>query len=99
MTLELNKELAKRAVVLLRASSKQQTDREHDFDIPQQKSILLPFVEPKGWDLVKVFTEGGVSGFKVSANDRDAMNIPPQTVHHHRANCARKPHRLSMLTA
>lgn len=73
MTLALNKELAKRAVVLLRASSKQQTDREHDFDIPQQKSILLPFVESKGWDLVKVFTEGGVSGFKVSANDRDAI--------------------------
>lgn len=62
-----------RVVVLLRASSKQQTDREHDFDIPQQKSILLPFVESKGWDLVKVFTEGGVSGFKVSANDRDAI--------------------------
>ena len=32
MTLALNKELAKRAIVLLRASSKQQTDREHDFD-------------------------------------------------------------------
>ncbi len=62
-----------RVVVLLRASSKQQTDREHDFDIPQQKSILLPYVESQGWELVKVFTEGGVSGFKVSANNRDAI--------------------------
>lgn len=62
-----------RVVVLLRASSKQQTDREHDFDIPQQKSILLPFVDSQGWELVKVFTEGGVSGFKVSANNRDAI--------------------------
>ena len=62
-----------RAVILLRASSKQQTDREHDFDIPQQKSILLPFVDSQGWELVKVFTEGGVSGFKVSANNRDAI--------------------------
>ncbi len=62
-----------RAVVLLRASSKQQTDREHDFDIPQQKSILLPFVDSQGWELVKVFTEGGISGFKVSANNRDAI--------------------------
>lgn len=51
MTLLFNKEWAKRAVVLLRASSKQQTDREHDFDIPQQKSILLPFVELKSDDL------------------------------------------------
>ena len=48
MTLALNKELAKRAIMLLRVSSKQQTDRENDFDIPQQKSILLPFVESKG---------------------------------------------------
>lgn len=62
-----------RVVVLLRASSKQQTDREHDFDIPQQKSILIPFVDSQGWELVKVFTEGGVSGFKVSANNRDAI--------------------------
>ena len=62
-----------RVVVLLRASSKQQTDREHDFDIPQQKSILLPFVDSQGWELVKVFTEGVISGFKVSANNRDAI--------------------------
>ncbi len=62
-----------RVVVLLRASSKQQTDREHDFDIPQQKSILLPYVESQGWELVKVFTEGGISGFKISANNRDAI--------------------------
>lgn len=62
-----------RVVVLLRASSKQQTDREHDFDIPQQKSILLPFVESKGWNLIRVFTEGGVSGFKISASKRDAI--------------------------
>ncbi len=57
-----------RVVVLLRASSKQQTDREHDFDIPQQKSILLPFVDSQGWELVKVFTEGGGSiGFYACA--------------------------------
>jgi resolvase domain protein len=62
-----------RVVVLLRASSKQQTDREHDFDIPQQKAILLPFVESKGWKLIRTFTEGGVSGYKVSANNRDAI--------------------------
>lgn len=69
----LQEKSKERVVVLLRASSKQQTDKEHDFDIPQQKSILLPFVESKGWELIKTFTEGGVSGFKVSANDRDAI--------------------------
>ena len=62
-----------RAVILLRASSKQQTDREHDFDIPQQKKILLPYVASQNWELVKVFTEGGISGFKVSASNRDVI--------------------------
>lgn len=62
-----------RAVNLYRASSKQQTDQEHDFDIPLQKQILRAYVEEKGYELVKEFVEGGVSGFKVSANDRDAI--------------------------
>lgn len=62
-----------RVVVLLRASSKKQTDQNNDFDIPQQKSILLPFVEEEKLKLIKVFVEGGVSGFKTRANDRDAI--------------------------
>ena len=62
-----------RAVNLYRASSKQQTDKEHDFDIPLQKQILREYVASSGWELVKEFTEGGVSGYKVSANDRDAI--------------------------
>ncbi len=76
-----------RVVVLLRASSKQQTDREHDFDIPQQKSILLPYVESQGWELVKVFTEGGVSGFKVSANNRDAIQDIKKMADKHEFDC------------
>ena len=42
-----------RAVILLRASSKQQTDREHDFDIPQQKKILLPYVASQNWEYLR----------------------------------------------
>ena len=41
-----------RVVVLLRASSKKQTDQNNDFDIPQQKSILLPFVEEEKLKLI-----------------------------------------------
>lgn len=78
--LELEQE---RVVVLLRASSKQQTDREHDFDIPQQKAILLPFVESKGWKLIKTFTEGGISGYKVSASKRDAIQDIKQMADNH----------------
>lgn len=72
-----------RAVALYRASSKQQTDRNNDFDIPLQKEILRPFIQGKGWELVKEFVEGGISGFKVSANDRDAVQeIKQMAVRH-----------------
>lgn len=72
-TFSTQKEKPARAVLLLRASSKKQTDQEHDFDIPQQRTILVPFIAQRGWDLIRTFTEGGVSGYKVSAADRDAI--------------------------
>lgn len=82
MTLALNKKLTKRAVVSLRASFKQQTNRDHEFDKHQQKSIVLQFIESKVWDLVKIFTDGGVLGFNVSANDRDDIqNIKKMADH------------------
>jgi DNA invertase Pin-like site-specific DNA recombinase len=72
-----------RAIALYRASSKQQTDRNNDFDIPLQKEILRPFIQSRGWELVKEFVEGGISGFKVSAEDRDAVQeIKQMAVRH-----------------
>jgi DNA invertase Pin-like site-specific DNA recombinase len=61
-----------RAVALYRASTKQQTDRDTN-DIPTQKDIVKSFISKNKWELVKEFTEGGISGFKTSANDRDAV--------------------------
>ena len=68
-----------RIVSLLRASSKIQTSKVRDettgkieYDIPQQRNILNPWITGMG-DHIKEFVEGGVSGFKVSANDRDAI--------------------------
>jgi DNA invertase Pin-like site-specific DNA recombinase len=72
-------ETAQRVVNLYRASSKQQTEKKNnegitEYDVPLQRDILRPFVERQpNWTLVKEFVEGGVSGFKVSANDRDAL--------------------------
>ena len=61
-----------RIVLLYRASSKQQTDSNND--IPLQRNILKPWAEEKGYEYVCEFCEGGVSGYKVHAADRDALN-------------------------
>ena len=60
-----------RVVLLYRASSKKQTDSEND--IPLQRNILKPWAERQGWNFVKEFVEGGISGYKVSAANRDAL--------------------------
>jgi DNA invertase Pin-like site-specific DNA recombinase len=60
-----------RVVLLYRASSKQQTDANND--IPLQRDILKPWAERQGWQYIFEFCEGGVSGYKVRAADRDAI--------------------------
>ncbi len=60
----------KRVCCLYRVSTKGQV--EHD-DIPMQKQACQEFCERNGWEIVNEFSEKGVSGFKVSAKDRDAI--------------------------
>ena len=56
---------------LYRVSTKGQVDKD---DIPMQKQECREFVERQnGWVIKKEFLEKGVSGFKVSANNRDAI--------------------------
>lgn len=57
---------------LYRVSTKQQVDKTKD-DIPMQREACHEFAERMGWTIGKEFLEKGVSGFKVSANDRDAI--------------------------
>ena len=59
-----------RVYTLYRVSTMGQVDKD---DIPMQKQVCREFAESKGWDIVKEFSEKGVSGFKVSAKDRDAI--------------------------
>ena len=61
-----------RVACLYRVSTKKQVDVVKD-DIPMQKIACKEFSESKGWVIVKEFYEKGVSGFKVSAEDRDAI--------------------------
>jgi DNA invertase Pin-like site-specific DNA recombinase len=62
----------KRAYCLYRVSTKKQVDKLKD-DIPMQKIACHEFAEEKNWLIAKEFYEKGISGFKVSANDRDTI--------------------------
>lgn len=60
----------KRVYCLYRVSTLGQVDQN---DIPMQRIDCRRYAEQQGWTIVKEFTEKGVSGFKVAAEDRDAI--------------------------
>lgn len=59
-----------RVYALYRVSSLGQVEKD---DIPMQKQYCREFATRQGWTIVREFSEKGVSGFKVSAKDRDAI--------------------------
>ena len=60
-----------RVCCLYRVSTLGQVEKN---DIPMQKEACREFVQQyPGWKIVKEFSEKGISGFKVSAKDRDAI--------------------------
>lgn len=62
----------KKVYCLYRVSTKKQVDKAKD-DIPMQKIACTEFAERNNWVITKEFYEKGISGFKVSAEDRDAI--------------------------
>lgn len=62
----------KRVFALYRVSTAGQVDKGSN-DIPMQEQACAKFCERMGWDIVDSRSEKGVSGFKVSADDRDAI--------------------------
>ena len=60
----------KKAYCLYRVSSIGQVIKD---DIPMQKEACHQYAEAQGWQIAKEFFEKGVSGFKVSADDRDQV--------------------------
>ncbi len=60
------------AYCLYRVSTVGQVDKVKD-DIPMQKQVCHEFAERQGWIIGKEFYEKGVSGLKVSAANRDAI--------------------------
>ena len=60
-----------RVNTLYRVSTKGQVDKD---DIPMQKKACHEFADKMdGWVIIKEYYEKGVSGFKVSAEERDAI--------------------------
>ena len=59
-----------RVYCLYRVSTKGQVDKD---DIPMQRQECRLFAEKMGWTICKEYYEKGVSGYKVSAEDRDAI--------------------------
>ena len=62
----------KRVCCLYRVSTKKQVDNSKD-DIPMQKTACHEFAERNNWYIAYEFYEKGISGFKVSAENRDAV--------------------------
>ena len=60
----------KRVYCLYRVSTLGQVEKD---DIPMQKQACHEFANRQGWEIIKEFSEKGVSGFKVSAKDRDEI--------------------------
>lgn len=65
----------KRVYCLYRVSTTHQVEyaENGDGDIPMQKTACHEFAGKQGWTIVKEFLEKGISGYKVSANNRDAI--------------------------
>ena len=70
--------IPKRVKVLYRVSTKKQYDKLRD-DIPMQKKVCHEFAERQGWIIVGEVYEKGISGYKVSAEKRDAIQALKQS--------------------
>ena len=60
----------KRVYCLYRVSTVGQVEKK---DIPMQQQACHAFAAEKGWQIVEEFFEKGVSGYKRSANQREAL--------------------------
>ena len=75
----LEKELV-RVACLYRVSTTKQVDHDeqNQADIPVQRKACHEFCNRMGWTIVIEEQEDGVSGFKVSASDRDKIQLLKQ---------------------
>lgn len=69
--------MAERVCCLYRVSTTKQVDHDdqNQADIPVQRKACREFAQKMSWTIVYEEQETGVSGFKVSANDRDKIQL------------------------
>lgn len=69
--------MAERVYRLYRVSTDKQVDHneQNQADIPMQRRACHRFCEEKGWTIVREEQEGGVSGHKVRAENRDKVQL------------------------
>ena len=60
----------KRVYCLYRVSTKGQEEKD---DMPRKKQDCREFAESQGWRIEEELAEKGVTGFKVAAGDREAI--------------------------
>ena len=59
-----------RVYCLYRVSHRGQVEKN---DIPMQKIACRAFAQERGWEIAKEFSEQGVSGYKLTMKERDAI--------------------------
>jgi site-specific DNA recombinase len=63
-----------KVAAIYRVSTGKQVKRDGEETIPVQREAARVFIAAQpGWSLVKEYAEEGISGFKVSADDRDVL--------------------------
>lgn len=69
--------MAERVYCLYRVSTAKQVDHDdsNQADIPMQRKACHEFCDRMGWTIVREEKETGVSGYKVSADDRDKLQL------------------------
>lgn len=69
--------MAERVYCLYRVSTAKQVDHDEKdrADIPMQRKACKEFADKMGWTIVGEEQETGVSGYKVSAEDRDKLQL------------------------
>lgn len=69
--------MAERVDCLYRVSTTKQVDHDeqNQADIPVQRKACREFAAKMGWTIVHEEQENGVSGYKVSVNDRDKLQL------------------------
>lgn len=69
--------MAEKVYCLYRVSTTKQVDidEQKQADIPMQRKACREFAERMGWTIIREEQENGVSGFSVSASDRDKLQF------------------------